>query len=192
MKMRKIFILSLIILLNGCSSKKHMEFKNIPIDGNLDKFVNELIKLGFSEPQIAKENQTKLKGEYIEKNCEIYVFGTVQSQTAYKVTVNLPQEVQDSIEKRFAKIQGLYSSKYGIGISKYQQFQNSERFLFNEPKRIRHLSPGDFSRYTTGSGVITLEVGDGRISITFLDKQNNEIWKREMREGKQKSINEKI
>jgi hypothetical protein len=188
MKTQIIFLWLLIILLSGCSSGKHMEFKDIPIDGNLDKFVNELIKLGFTEPQLTKENEIKLNGEFLKKNCEIYVYGTVRSQTAYKVTVNLPREVQDSIEKRFEKMQGLYSSKYGIGISKYQQFQNAERFLFNEPKRVRHLNPGDYTTYTTGSGVITLEVADGYISITFMDKQNNKIRKKEMGEAKQKPI----
>lgn len=180
----------LIILLCGCSSKKHLEFNNIQINGQLNKFVNELIKLGFTEPQLTKENQIKLSGEFLEKNCEIYVYGTGQSQTAYKVRVNMPGEVQDSIESRFGKTQQLYSIKYGNGTSKYQQFQNAERFLFNEPKRIRHLSTGDFTRYTTGAGVITMEVEDRYIFLTFLDRQNNEIWKRETGEGKQKSVSE--
>ena len=192
MKTQNIFFLLLIILLNGCSSKEHIEFNNIPINGNLDKFVNELIKLGFAEPQLIKENQIKVNGVFLEKKCEIFVYGTEKSQTAFKVRVNLPGEVQDSIEYRFEKIQQLYTSKFGIGTSKYQQFQNAERFLFNEPKRIRHLSPGDFTRYNTGSGVITMVIREGHISITYLDKQNNEIWKREIEEGKQKSIDEEI
>ena len=76
MKTQNIFLLLLIILLNGCSSKEHLEFKNIPINGNLDKFVNELIKLGFAEPQLIKANQFKLTGVFLEKNCDIYVYGT--------------------------------------------------------------------------------------------------------------------
>lgn len=179
MKTQNIFLLLFIILLNGCSSKEHLEFKNIPINGNLDEFVNELIKSGFAEPQLIEANQIKLNGIFLEKDCEIFVYGTSQNQTAYKVKVNLPKEVQDSIEYRFEKLQHLLSSKFGNGTSKYQQFQNAERFLFNEPKRTRHLSPGDSTRYTTGSGVITMVVRDGYISITYLDKQNNKIWKRE-------------
>jgi len=183
MNTQNIFLLLFLILLNGCSPKKHLDFSNIPINDKLDKFVNELIRLGFVEPQLLNENQIKLKGDFLEKSCEIYVFGTKKSQTAYKVRVNLPGEVQDSIEYRFDKIQQLFTSKYGTGISKYQQFQNAERFLFNEPKRIRHLSPGDSTRYTTASGVITLAVRNLYISITYLDKQNMEIWKRESGEG---------
>ena len=140
-----------------------MEFNNVPINGNPDKFANELHKLGFTEPQITKENQIKLNGVFLEKNCEVYVYGTRKSQTAYKVTIIMPKEVRDSLEYSFGKIQKLYASKYGNGTSKYQQFRNAERFLFNEPKRIRHLSTGDFTKYTTDSGIISIEVQEGYI-----------------------------
>jgi len=159
-----------------------MEFKDIPINGHHYKLADELHKLGFTEPQLTIENQIRLNGVYLEKNCEIYVYGTRKSQTAYKVTVNLPGEGRDSLEHNFGKIQKLYSSKYGKGTSRYQQYKNAERFLFNEPKLIRRLSSGDFSRYTTDSGSITMEVREGYISITYLDKLNNEIGKSEMEE----------
>ncbi len=192
MKKQSFFLLLIIILLNGCLSEEHMVFVNVPINGTLDNFAGELKKLGFTAPQLIKENQIKLNGEFLEKNCEIYVYGTVQSQTAYKVRVNLPGQTRDSLEYSFGEIQKLYTAKYGNGTSRYQQYRNADRFLFNEPKRIRHLSQGDFTRYTTGSGVITMQVQDGFISITFLDKQNNEIWERELGAGIQKSINEEI
>lgn len=179
MKAQRIFLPVLILLFSGCSAKKHMEFNNIQINGNLDKFVNELIVTGFSVPQLVKENQIRLNGVFFEEDCEINVYGTSKSQTVYKVVVNLPGEIHDSIEHRFEKLKELFSSKFGPGTSRYQQFQNSERFLFNEPKRLRHLSQGDFTRFTTGSGEITMVVRDGYISITYLDKQNNEIWKKE-------------
>jgi len=167
-----------------------MEFINVPINGNLDKFTAELIKLGFTDPQLIKENQIRLNGVFLEKHCDVYVDGTSRSQTVYKVTVNLPEEVRDSLELRFDKLQKLYSSMYGNGTSKYFQYRNSDRFLFNEPRRIRELSPGDFTRYTTDSGNIILEARGRFISITFLDKLNNEIQEKEMGGGKGKDINE--
>jgi hypothetical protein len=182
MKTQNIFLLHLIILFNGCLSEEHIEFNNVPINGHPDKLANELNKFGFTEPQLTIENQIKLHGVFLDKYCEIYVYGTRKSQTAYKVTVILPREVRDSLEYSFGKIQKLYSSKYGKGTSKYLQYKNAERFLFNEPKLIRHLSIGDFTKYTTDSGSITLEVREGYISITYLDKLNNEISKSEIEE----------
>jgi hypothetical protein len=188
MKTQIIFLLLFIAVLNGCLPEEHLEFNNVPINGHPDKFAIELNKLGFTEPQITKENQIKLNGVFLEKNCEIYVYGTSKSRTAYKVTIILPKEVRDSLEYSFGKIQKLYSSKYGNGTSKYQQFRNAERFLFNEPKRIRHLSKGDFTRYTTDSGSISIEVMEGYLSITYLDKLNYDISKSEMEDEKTLSL----
>ena len=63
-------------------------------------------------------------------------------------------------------------------------------FLFNEPRRIRKLSPGDFTRYTTDSGNIILEARGRYISITFLDNLNDEIREKEAGGGKGKNFNE--
>jgi hypothetical protein len=189
MNIKNIILLLLINLLNGCSPIGHMEFKNIPINGNLDKFVNKLIKLGFTEPQLVKENQIKLKGIFLEKNCEIYVYGTIKNQSVYKVRVNMPGEVPDSLQSSFEKIQKLYASEYGMGTTRYKQYKNRERLLFNEPRLTRHLMKGDFSRYITASGDITVEVQDGYISITYLDNVNYEMRKRELEEEYNKEIN---
>jgi len=180
MKPQILILLLLIGLLNGCFSEEHLEFSNIPINGSIKEFAGELIKLGYTESSLKEEDQIVLNGEYLEKNCEIYLYGTGKSQTIYKVTVNLPVEDRDSLEYSFDKIQKLFTTKYGKGMSRYHQYRNSERLLFNEPKRVRRLSTGDFTRYTTASGFITIEVRLGFFSITYLDKSNNKIWKKEL------------
>ena len=192
MRIQNISLILLLILLNSCSSIGHMEFKNIPINGNIDKFVNELIKLGYTEPLLVKENQIKLNGVFLEKNCEIYVYGTIKNKTAYKVRVNLPAEIQDSLQMSFERIRKLYRSEYGIGTTRYKQYRNPERLLFKEPGLTRQLRKGDSARYITASGDITVEVQDGYISITYLDNANYEIRKREMEEEYKRQINEEI
>jgi len=180
MKPQNILLLLLIVLLNGCFSEEHLEFENIPINGNIKEFAAELINQGFTESPLTEEDHIVLNGEYLEKNCEIYLDGTGKSQTIYKVTVNLPGEVRDSLEYSFDKMQKLFTTKYGKGMSRYHQYRNSERFLFNEPKRVRRLNTGDFTRYTTDSGLVIIEVRQGYISVTYLDKINNKIREREL------------
>ena len=180
MKKGNICLLLSIILINGCFSEKHLEFETIPINGSLDIFADELIKLGFNEAQSTKENQLKLNGVFFGKECEIYVDGTGKTQTAYKVTVNMPVEVMDSLVKSYGEMQKLYKLKYGNGTSRYQQYKDADRFLFNEPKRTRRLSKGDFTRYRTKSGIIILEVREGYVSVNYSDKLNTEIMKSEM------------
>jgi len=189
MKAQSTFFLLIIIFFNFCSSIGHMEFKNLPINGNLDNFVKELIKLGFTNPQLVKENQIKLNGVFLDKNCEIYVYGTKKNQTTYKVRVNMPEEVQDSLQSSFEKIQKLYASEYGMGTTRYKQYKTRERLLFNEPRLTRHLMKGDYTRYITASGDITVEVENAYISITYVDNVNSEIRKREMEEEYIKEIN---
>jgi len=181
MKIQNIFLFVIIILFGSCSSKDHLIFNNVPIDGHLGKFASELTKLGFIISDSTKKNEIILNGEFLNKDCKIYVFGTNKNNVAYKVIVELPTEVHDSLEYSFGKIQKLYSSKYGIGKSRYQQYRKRERLVYNVPRRDIRI--GDFTEYTTDSGYITIEVREGYISITYLDKLNNEIRKREMDEN---------
>lgn len=173
------FIL-LFILINGCSSEEHLKFLNVPINGSIAEFADELIKLGFTEAPKMEESQLKLNGMFIEKKCEIDLYGTSKSQTVFKVIVNMPTENSDSLNVAFSRIQKLCSSKYGLGRSEYKQYRNSDRFHFNEPRRIRQLNAGDFTRYTKASGIIIVEVHSGSISITLTDKLNSEIQKNEL------------
>jgi len=188
MKKQTIFLFVIIVLLNGCFRKEHLLFNNVPIDGRLEKFVGELTGSGFIISDSTKTNEIMLNGEFLNKDCTIYVWGTNKNKLAYKVIVNLPVEVPDSLQYSFEKMKKLYSSKYGNGKSRYQQYKSPARFLFNEPKLKRQIRQGDFTRFNIDSGIITLEVQDGFISITYLDKLNNEIRKSE----RKKENNEEI
>jgi hypothetical protein len=145
--------------------------------------------LGFAISDSVKKNEIILRGEFLGKDCTIDVFGTEDNDLAYKVIVNLPGEVHDSLQSDFGKIQKLFSLKYGTGNSKYQQYKRRERLLYKVP--ARNVMMGDFTKYTTDSGEITVEVQEGFISITYVDKLNHEIWEREI-EGGKKKLNEEM
>lgn len=150
----------------------------MPIDDQLNKFASALTKSGFIISDSTKKNEIILEGEFLNRDCTINVFGTGDNKLTYKVIVNLPSEVQDSLQSDFGKIQNLFTLKYGTGYSKYQQYKKRERLLYKVPARVVML--GDFTKYITDEGEITLEVKEGYISITYLDKLNNEIWKKEI------------
>ncbi len=179
MKTHYRLLLFYFIFLSSCHPGEHLLFKNIPIDGNFRSFADKLVKSGFTEKQQTEDNKIVLNGEFMEKQCEVYVYSTEKSQTTYMVRVNLPDEVHDSIKYSYDKLQKLYTSQYGKGISKYQQFNNSPRFLFNEPKLIREPKPGDYTRYDSRSGTVILEVSSDNISIIYIDRRNNKIKAKE-------------
>ena len=173
MKTQNLILILIIIVSISCSPKEHLIFNNIPVDGRLDKFAGELTKSGFVLSDSTKKNEIILNGSFLNRNCKINVFGTDNTDLAYKVVVSLPAEIHDSLHADFGKIQNLFSLKYGTGYSKYQQYKRRERLVYKVP--AREVMVGDYTKYITDSGDITVEVQEGYISITYLDKLNNEI-----------------
>ena len=192
MKTRNIFLFVIIVLLSSCSSKEHLALNGIPIDGSIDKFAAELTKMGFIISDSTINNEILLNGKLLNIDCKISVFGTFKNKLAYKVIAEMPLEVNDSLENSFEKMQQLLSSTYGAGTTRYKQYKDPERLLFNEPRLKRQIKKGDYSRYNNGSGIVLLEVQDGFISITFLDIMNNKIRKREKAEEDKKENNDEI
>jgi hypothetical protein len=180
MKLHFPAIFLVLIILSGCTSEEHLKFLDVSINGTVDDFATGLINRGFTKEVSEEENQLKLNGLFIEEQSEVYLYYSGKSSTIYQVKVVIPTESRDSLKVSFEKIQKLCSSKYGIGKSRYYQFRNPERFFFNETRSIRKLTSGDFTRYTTAAGFITLKVNLESISITFTDKLNSEIQKREL------------
>ncbi len=169
--------------MSGCWQEQHLAFNDIPIDGKLDKFAEEMIKSGFSDLKQMQQNQVKLTGKFLEKECEIEVYATGKSRLTYKVIVSLPVEDHDSLIYSCEKLRKQFTAKYGNPKNVYKQFQNSSRFLFNERKFTRKLAIGDYSKFYTDSGFITLELRDGYIAIVYLDRLNYDARKRELQPG---------
>ena len=192
MKPNTIFLFVIVVLISSCSSKGHLKFNDVPIDGHLDKFANELTKTGFIRSDTLLKNEIILSGKFLNKECRISVFGTSKNNVAYKVIAELPTEVKDSLQYSFENIQKQLSSTYGGGTTRYKQYKNPERFMFNERGLKRQIMKGDCSRYNNGSGIVLMEVQDGFISITYLDKLNNEIRKREKAKEDKKESNQGI
>jgi hypothetical protein len=173
-----IFLFSVLaILLIRCSSKEHLAFDKIMMDGRIEKFAGELTKSGYVVTDSLTSHSISLKGKFLNKECQVIVLGTEKNNLAYKVVVSMPVEVHDSLQANFGKIQNLFTLKYGAGYSKYQQYKKRERLVYKVPER--NVMAGDFTKYITDSGEITLEVMKGYISITYLDQMNHEIWEKE-------------
>ncbi len=190
MKPQLIITFVFILMLAGCSSKQHLSFNDIPIDGKLDIFAEKMVKSGFTDLKRITENQVQLTGKFQENDCTIDVFGAGKSRLTYKVIVSLPGEDHDSLSYSCEKLRKLYAAEYGNPKNVFKQFQNSSRFLFNERKFTRKLAIGDYSKFFTGSGFITLELRDGYIAIIYLDRLNYDIRKRELQPGNEYENNE--
>jgi hypothetical protein len=174
-KMKIFIILSIVALSTGCSSYDHLKFLGIPINGDLKIFTEELKKKGYQEAQVNEKDQMKFTGKFSERDCEVYLFTTYKSKTPYMVRVDFLKESHDSVRYNYERLKNHCASILGPGASKYQQFNNSSRFLFNEPKRVIDPKNGDYTRYLSRKGSVFLEVKFDYLSITFLDKKNSEL-----------------
>lgn len=170
-----VFIFSIIILSIGCSSRNHLKFQGVPINGDLTVFTEELIRMGYQAAQTEEEDKMKFTGKFLEKDCSIYLSTTKESHTPYMIRVDLQEEPYDSLKISYERLKEYCASILGPGASKYQQFNNSARFLFNEPKLARDPKNGDFTRYLGRAGNVYLEVKFDYLSITYLDKKNSEL-----------------
>ncbi len=170
-----VIIFSIIILSIGCSSRNHLKFQGVPINGDLTVFTEELIRMGYQAAQTEEEDKMKFTGKFLEKDCSIYLSTTKESHTPYMIRVDLQEEPYDSLKISYERLKEYCASILGPGASKYQQFNNSARFLFNEPKLARDPKNGDFTRYLGRAGNVYLEVKFDYLSITYLDKKNSEL-----------------
>jgi hypothetical protein len=178
----RIFILlSIFTFLAGCSWNDHLKFQGIPIDGDLKKFAGILKERGYTEVQADTADQLKFKGRFLEKDCTVCLYTTKKSHTPYMVKVDLAEEPHDSVQYSYERLKTHCASILGPGASKYQQFNNSSRFLFNEPKREIHAQNGDYTRYISRRGSVYLEVKSDYLSIKYLDRKNNEVSMAERR-----------
>jgi hypothetical protein len=174
-KTRDLIILVLIIIGTGCSSNDHLKFRGLPITGDLGSFKEELGKMGYQEVRSDDEGQMKFTGKFLEKDCMVYLSATKESHIPYMVRVDLPREPHDSVKYSYERLKNHCASILGPGASRYKQFSNSSRFLFNEPGLVKDPQNGDFTRYLSRKGSVYLEVKLDYLSIIYLDKKNSEI-----------------
>lgn len=184
MRAQKIIFLFLFLLLNVYSySQEHLRFKNIPIDGNIDTFADELIKQGFSK-LASKGNIISLTGEFINKNCEIYVVGSKKSNLTWKILIVLPKESSwGSLKENYFEIKKQYQSKYGSG--KSYEFFSKPYFEGDgyELQALRNEGCTYSTFWKTESGSIDLTISaSGSNSLSYQDNQNTDIMRKEKEE----------
>ena len=163
--------LLIVVVLAACGHKAHLNFQKIPIEGTVDHFVGKLIASGFALKDSSKRQEMVLRGDFLGKNSLLHVTGDSVKNVVYKLSVDLPDEGNDSLQAVFGRIQKQFTLWYGQGKSQYQNYKKRERLVYKLPER--HVVEGDYSKFTTDSGEIMLEVSKGYVTITYLDRLNS-------------------
>jgi hypothetical protein len=116
--MKKQFISLMVMLVFALTSSNAQTLFGVPFDGNAYVFATNLTKKGF----VLKQNNTKIKNVYImsgqvlNRQCEIYVFGSAKTNKLFRVVAYTPKELTFSgLSQTFDVVSGYLKEKYGEG-----------------------------------------------------------------------------
>jgi len=163
---------------------QHLEFMGIPIDGNVDDFVEELKAKGFTyDPSMSgEEGIVAMKGLFTGKKVSLYVVYTPKTKTVWKIGVYFDMCSSWSLLKQsYLKYKQLFTEKYGSARLEEEKF----RFPYEDGdgSELSAIKNGDGKYKTifvTKNGYISIEIcsilySTGQILITYEDKQNSDL-----------------
>ena len=104
------------------AQNEHLEFKGVPIDGNIDYFVSELKKQGFEELH-RLDAGVIMTGKFTGKDANIYILPSAKTRTVWKVSAQFGKdESWQDLKSYYFEYVKLYASKYGEPSSHYEPF----------------------------------------------------------------------
>lgn len=172
-----LFILFAIAPLLGFAQGEHLTFKGIPIDGNLNTFVEKLKSDGFTLSKTLGETVI-LNGQFVNKNCDVYVLSTEGSRTVWKVGVFLPeQESWYSLKSDYQSLKSAFIEKYGSPSNSYEFF--SKPYYEGDgyemtALRVKKCTYATFWNVSGGSLMIEIN-NNGKIVLSYEDAANSKI-----------------
>lgn len=161
-------------------SIKHMEFRGIPIDGDMSSFVNQLNQLGYTGS--IENGMAMLTGKFGGKDVTVAVYASERSSLVYQVIVVFPNETSwYSLKSYYRELKNSLSTKYGAPYNSNEYFSSPYHEGDGyEMSAVRLGKVHYVSRFSTPSGQITLTIfKDGAPMIAYEDKINAEKKKTE-------------
>lgn len=166
----------------------HLKFKNVPIDGPLDKFVARMVRSGFKvEEETA--GQAILSGDFADfKECMVYVETLKGKDLVSKITVRFPNQAQwEYLYGDYQHLKELLTVKYGKPSSCVEKFQGAYGMTPTDDNNRMHYVHFDCCKYetlfATDKGEISLRIGHegvirAFVMLSYKDKINSNIIKK--------------
>ncbi len=177
--MKKILLL-LIAVTAGCFSviaqesqefQQHASFKGVPIDGSLDAFVENMKLEGFTFDRML-EDAAIMNGQFVGKQCEIYILATPKTKTVWKVVALLPKETSwHSLKSSYQSLKSSYVDKYGPPTNSFEFFSRPYYEGDGYEMTALHVEKCDYISFwkTSNSNMAVQMTKDGRISLGYED-----------------------
>lgn len=158
-------------------ASQHLEFRGIPIDGNVNAFVAKLENLGYNLIEKEKDGAF-LSGLFTGKEATIAVLGTKKSSTVCMVCVQLPKNsTWYGAKSEYLYYKELFTQKYGEPSRHREDFDRP--YYEDDGYELSALSRGKChytSLFVVENGTIMITIGDGgRLNIYYDDTKNRKI-----------------
>lgn len=165
----------------------HLRFKNVPIDGPLDKFVARMQRSGFRVEK-KKAGRALLSGDFADfKKCSVYVETLADKDLVSQITVYFPDHDQwQALYEDYAHLKELLTAKYGKPSSCVEKFQSAYG-LESKDDQMKMLAVNDgkckyVTRFATDKGEIVLSIeheeDEAFAVLSYKDNINGNIIKK--------------
>lgn len=152
----------------------HLSFKNIPINGTLNEFVEKLKNDDFILSEI-NDNIATMKGTFVNKSCELYIVSSPKTNIVWKVIVYLPKDENwYSLKIDYKNYKDQFIKKYGKQDKSYEFF--SKPYYEGDGYEIQALNKEKctyISFWEMSEGSIFVSISKySQISFTYEDAIN--------------------
>lgn len=157
----------------------HLEFKGIPIDGNLQEFVSKMKLEGFYSKMYNNEGVI-MQGDFVGENSHVFIYSTTEEKVVWKVSVYFDSwDNWLSLENQYYKIKDMYTKKYGKPKKHYESFSN-ERVPIDKMRAVNSDICDYASYYFFQNGVIVVSISPfGCVKVSYEDEYNSLLGKQE-------------
>lgn len=167
------------------NDNKHLEFKGIPINGSLKKFVTNMKTAGFKTVGSISNGTATLKGDFAGyKDCRLYVQTMDGADIVSTIVVQFPEcERWEHLYGDYKSLKEMLIQKYGKSHSVREEFQGY--VSRTDDDKMRQVGKGECkynSEFHTEKGKIILwieQVGYklGSVCLQYSDKINSGVVK---------------
>lgn len=168
------------------NDNRHLEFKGIPINGSLKKFVTNMKTAGFKTVGSISNGTATLKGDFAGyKDCRLYVQTIDGADIVSTIVVQFPEcERWDHLYGDYKSLKEMLIQKYGKPHSVREKFQGYIGIETDDDK-MWQVGEGEckyISEFRTEKGKIILwiepiEYDSGSVCLQYSDKINSGVVK---------------
>lgn len=165
------------------SNGRALQFMGLPMVGNINSFAQQLVNQKGCRivSNNTESNSISMRGTFTGKDCEIYVFGTANSNRVWKVTIYLPElRTWQAIKREYLNYKSQFDNKYTL-TSSYDFFGNPyNEGDGNEVEAIKADECHYSAFYDAPGGNIMLKVSKYmQVQISYEDSEGLNVRERE-------------